>query len=365
MKRFIRLLFLLCMLVALAGASRAQAQFRYVVLPPTPDLPDDHTVSTWTSDINNHNQIAGYEIDPVGNHFVVLWAPGKQPAKLTIPEGYSYLWDGIEINDAGQVLTNLYLGGKQGTPSPALWTNGVATILPSGPVNCGSGAARSLGMALNNAGHVLGVTLKGTCATYWVWDGVQFHPITPPMAENCSRNDYSASSINNRDQVLGIQDAPNCPAEGGVYVPVVTSLSGQPVFYQPPSDTRLNVQYAGGLNDFGEVTGSALGDRGWTLGLLWPTATGEPIVIHSPNPRQNDPAPGAVNDHGEFVLSTQNDGGQYSYLWKKGVLTLLPPQGTTSPDAGGVVNDRGIITVDAFITGTLNTVRGLVTIPAK
>src|SRR5215469_1093031 len=136
----------------LAAVIPAFAQYQYKILPPTPDLPNNGTVSTYSSGINNSNQIAGYEVDPTGNHFVVVWTNGK-PAKLALPTGYVFLFSSIEINDSGQVLTNAQLNGPAGPNAVVLWTNGVAAILPPGPNSCGGANPLDYAIDLNNLGH--------------------------------------------------------------------------------------------------------------------------------------------------------------------------------------------------------------------
>jgi len=330
----------------------ALAQYTYHALPPTPDLPNDSTVSTWTSGINNLGQVAGYEIDPTGNHFVVVWT-NDVPVKLPLPDGDKFVFGNIEINDSGQVLTNLSSGT---TGVPVLWTNGVPAVVPPGPNPCVPASASSMAIDLNNLGHVLGLTKAGTCVTYWIWNGQQFHVVQPPLLPGCAATTFSAVAVNNHDDVLGILPAPTCPVTGQL-LPIVIHADGTFHFYAVPTGfTATAVQ---SINDAGQANGTANDSHGVGVALLWSSPTAAAEVIRSPKIRQFQPVPGKLNREGDFILTTGNDAGAHPYLFHSGSLTALDQQGLIYPNSGGPVNNTFGFAITGEVEGNYQWPRGL------
>ena len=346
-------------LAALIFLLPCSAQYKYVTLQPTSDLPNDGTVSTWTHALNNSNQVAGYEVDPTGNHFVVVWT-NAAPEKRELPSGYVFEFSGIEINDSGQVLTNLQLGGPAGANAAVLWTGSTPAILPPGPNPCaGPGLAANYAIDLNNLGHVLGKTAASGCTTYWIWDGKTFHIIQPPTPPACTPTPFSAVAINNKDEVLGMQSPPACSAGP---LPVVVRADGSFAFYVAPP-AGVTVSYVTSINDLDEVSGGGSGPAHAAVALFWQSASATPSVIHSPNPSQGGTAPGRLNNIGEFILTAQNNAGQFPYVWNSGKAMFLAPRGIVIPSSGGGIDDVGKIAVSGLIGGSFNWSRGLWIVP--
>ncbi len=339
------------------------AQYKYNVLPPTPDLPNNGTVSTWTYALNHSSQVGGYEVDPAGARSVVVWTLGK-PAKLPMPSGYVFTSSSIEINDMGQVLTNLQSPSLTNPNAAVLWTGSVPFILPPGPNPCvGPGPATNFAIDLNNLGHVLGKTSVGGCTnTYWIWDGTTFHlipPPTPPVPPTCTPTPFSAVAINNKDEVIGIQSPPACSLGPSA---VLVRPDGSFAFYAAPP-AGYTVSSVTSVNDTDEVNATGKGPNGVSVALFWQSPSSVPRVIHSPSAAASGVTPGRLNNGGEFIFATQTANAQTPYLWNQGVITAFPPHGIVAPASTGQVNDIGQIAVTGKISGSLHWVRGLWMIP--
>ena len=125
----------------------------------------------------------------------------------------------------------------------------------------------------------------------------------------------------------------------------------------------LKVSYVSSLNDLDEVDGG--GTEQGAVALFWQTAGANPAVFHSPRAGRHSPTPDQLNRRGQFVLTVQNDAGQFAYVVKQGKLTYLAPHGTVYVASGGPINNAGQIAAQGIVGGNLNWARALWITPGQ
>jgi len=210
--------------------------------------------------VNNRGQVVGWAetatqdascVPPQVLDFeAVIWGPEPgQIQELPVFPGDSVA-AALAINDNGQVV------GTSGICAvPISFALGVHAVLwrHGSVINLGGfgGVMNNSGLAINNAGQVVGISdLPGDTATHaFFWqNGVMTDLGTLPG------DVYSqADDINNKGQVVGVScDANfNCRAflwENGVMTDLNTLI---------PPDSPLYLTFGGGINDRGEIAGTA------------------------------------------------------------------------------------------------------------
>ncbi len=214
--------------------------------------------------INNRGQIVGvsYVPDPPtpglpggvgGAAHAFLWEDGVMTDLGTFG-GFSSWAD--DINDRGQIV-GYY---NSDTIRAFLWEAGRMTEIV-GPAGAGPGTVTTMATALNNAGHVVGITISATqLPRPFLWkDGHTTDLGTPAGGTS------SAVDINNHDQIVGWM------TEGPVWGPVAPL---KPFLWEDGRITELGT--LGGIsaqpvdiNDHGEITGHSQTSTGDTHAFLW------------------------------------------------------------------------------------------------
>lgn len=157
------------------------------------------TAYSTSEGINNLGQVVGRSETPGAANFPFIWTEADGMRQIFLPLGRE--GQAEDINDAGQVVGYMeFVGG--GTAELAfLWTdtNGDGWADPFEVENIGSlGGGRAHAMAINNAGHVVG--LSNNAAGDWrgfFYDGAMMQ--LPTLGGDTSR----AMDINNAGQVVG------------------------------------------------------------------------------------------------------------------------------------------------------------------
>jgi probable HAF family extracellular repeat protein len=214
--------------------------------------------------VNNRGQVVGMTetatqdpscISPQVLDFeAVIWGPkAGQIQELPVLPGDS-IGAALAINDKGQVVGTSGTCGVPTSFKPAvhatLWQNGSITDLGGF-----GGVMNNSGLAINNAGQVVGISdLPGDTTTHaFFWqNGVMTDLGTLP-------GDFSsmANDINSKGQVVGVSCDVNfnCRAflwENGVMTDLNTFI---------PPDSPLYLTFGGGINDRGEIAGSAFDQK--------------------------------------------------------------------------------------------------------
>ena len=220
------------------------------------------------SGINDLRQVVG-----VTNYWVgFLWENGVRTNLGHLGGGGSFPSD---INNARQVVGASYstvqtqLGPMQ---HPFLWQGGVMTDLGLLPGDEDGGAA-----AINNAGQVVGSSGRTDPDTYetaycpFLYSGGVMTQIPVPSF------DAHAGDINDDGVVVGTMRAGGAvsPHHAWVYADgVVTNLNSL-----IPAGSGLHLAYASGINNAGQIVGTAYDSRGsYHAFLLTPVEAGTPVV---------------------------------------------------------------------------------------
>jgi len=302
----------LAIAVLLAGTRLGAADYSFVILPPTPDMPSGTPVVG--AALNNLGQVAGYETGPLKQLVPVVWTGGV-PAKLDMLPGYRLT--GIRsINAAGQVLGQANLASSKASVG-ILWTNGKPEIL-TGPAACAGPSTTVINM--NAAGHVLGETVGGSCHVFWVSRGGAIRTFPTPDPKY-----FTLVGMNDADHILGYyfnQSKPYTPYE--IYVIEL----GQPFIHYPfPAASGPFLSLPNNLDEF---TGQAF-QEGPSYNYLW---TGPSTLVGLPPNNAESIFFSNVNDGGALLSW---GGGPYSI--QRGA-TVVDQVGTNAAiDGNPVLND--------------------------
>jgi probable HAF family extracellular repeat protein len=252
------------------GNQNVQLGFRWQngVMRALPTLGGNNSTATGA---NNLGQVAGWDetatVEPAGvcappqvlEIKAVVYEPTGKIRKLPTFPG-DHLAAAFGINDNGDVVGT---SGTCGTPdNPALGVH--AVVWRNGAVfNLGGlgGVMNNVALVINNAGQIAGISdlsgdtnptpecadVPGTRAVLWQ-NGAIINLGTLPR--DCLS---SASDINARGQVVGVScdDSFSCRAflwDHGVMIDLKSLI---------PLSSPLYLTYAGGINDLGEIAGTA------------------------------------------------------------------------------------------------------------
>ena len=303
----------LAVAVLLAGMRLGAVDYGFVVLPPTPDMPNGTPVVG--AALNDLGQVAGYETSPRKQLVPLVWSGGV-PAKLDMPAGYQ-LTGILSINVAGQVLGQANLASTN-TSVGIRWTNGKPEIV-TGPAAC-SGQTTVVNM--NAAGYVVGETVGSACSMSWILRGGAIQPFPTPDLQR-----FTLVGMNDADHILGFWEPLNPYAP---YVIYVIEL-GQPFIdypFPPASGPTLSLP-----NNLDEFTGTAF-QEGPSYNYLWTgpsTLAGIP-----PNNADSSIFFSNVNDGGVLLFS---GGGPY---WIQKGATVVDQISTSVAIYGNPVLNDGM-----------------------
>lgn len=282
--------------------------------------------STATTALNDAGQITGVSTTAAGISHVFRWSRSTGMIDLVAPGmGFSISTD---INNQGWVT-----GTAEFTPERFTAFRWRPT---TGMVNLGSLGTNSTGLALNNAGTVVGVsetTLGGFGQHAVRWPGTQPIAITPFATPSSAARD-----INNAGQIVGTAALDASLAERAF---LWSSQTG-PVDLGVSASNFPSVER---INDRGLVIGNLYSPDS-SQGFVWSRATG-PIILSPPDVFS---ATADLNNRGQ-VVGTYNE---RAFVWTRaeGVVDLntrlanAPPglvlsQAFAISDNGSIVANTG------------------------
>jgi probable HAF family extracellular repeat protein len=218
--------------------------------------------------INDSRQIVG-----VTNYWAgFIWNNGVRTSLGNLGGGGSFPSD---INNAGQVVGSSYstvqtaLGPMQ---HPFLWQGGIMNDLGLLPGDEDGGAT-----AINTHGHIVGSSGRTDPDTYetayrpFLYKDGAMTQIPAPSV------DAYAGDINDHGVVVGTMRAGNAVSKWHAWIyadGVVTNLNSR-----IPAGSGLHLAYAVGINNAGQIVGTAFDSRGsYHAFLLTPAAAGTPVV---------------------------------------------------------------------------------------
>jgi hypothetical protein len=346
--------------------------------------------------LNNNGQVLGDACAVIiggityscsgADRFPAVWSNGVF-TPLTMPTGCTYSAEGgtYRINDSGTVHGWVGCGSLS---KVAVWTNGVAVVLPDPPIpgagsSC-STSGSSIPYGINAAGHILGstsyaaITVEFPCSANWVflYDGAEctYSPSAPSSCyrileygpyEHAGISAYSsipipfqclglpdsyypgvevnkAPAINDADQVLGTLQNDWC---GPPYI----SPGWGPIGQTDPFVTQTNNSYSFlPLGSLSNATGFSINDVGTVLGGLDGGDGFADLLVWDNNGNHEFPGGyGYLNNAGQVVYLTTSGGG--IAMWQNGVSTpvQLPSEITGVVLYPVGLNDAGQFVVTA------------------
>lgn len=231
-----------------------------------PDLAGNENGSA--NGINDLRQVVG-----VTNYWIgFLWDNGVRTNLGHLGGGGSFPSD---INNAGQVVGTSYstvqtaLGPMQ---HPFLWQAGIMTdlgLLP-GDEDGGATAINAEGHIVGNSGRTDPDTYETAYRPFLYKDGAMTQIPVPSV-------DAYAGDINDHGVVVGTMRAGNAVSKWHAWIyadGVATNLNSR-----IPAGSGLHLAYATGINNAGQIVGTAFDSRGsYHAFLLTPAAEGTPVV---------------------------------------------------------------------------------------
>ncbi len=227
------------------------------VMTPLPTLGGNYSAAVG---VNNRGQVVGVAetaihdpncIPPqVLDSAAVIWGPkAGQIQELPVFPGDA-IAAAIAINDNGQAVGTSGICGFPGSFAlgvhAVLWQNGSVTDLGSF-----GGVMNNVALAINNGGQVVGISdLPGDTTTHaFLWQNGAMTDLGTLPGDVFSM----ANDINSKGQVVGVSCDVNfnCRAflwENGVMTDLNTLI---------PPDSPLYLTFGGGINDRGEIAGTA------------------------------------------------------------------------------------------------------------
>ncbi len=316
--------------------------------------------------LNNLGHVVGQatrsSVEPWGP---AVWVNGVG-TMLPIPAGrqWSTISRALAINDAGDVLgrldENVVINNQTlRVGRTYLWKNQVPVELhpprftcSGAPYGAGPANAPMDGKTLNRAGHVFGFSeYRGGCREYWLYDGAAFRAVTIPCAGLFQAIGGLSSALNDADQIAVGSGAPSFP------LPNACTGNSTTVVINPNGSSQWAP--AG----FGQpLSGNT---RGQWLGFTDNQANSH---VNLWDPQTGITDLGANTGYAHF-----NNAGQIAFsgyfptqtrIWDKGAVTALTYPANNPPIAPGsvvtLINDAGQLAGQNF---TINGFNGIVLTP--
>jgi probable HAF family extracellular repeat protein len=255
--------------------------------------------------INDAGKVVGYENDGTYNGYSVIAWNGTVPTTLA---SFGY---GFGVNNAGQVVGNSQLGGRDSPSIATLWDGSSPTYLG------GLGGPYSTALAINDAGQIVGQAgrANGGGDRAVLWNGTVATDLGAPLGGTSS----GAYGINNAGLVVGysyVSDGSGARAvawNGTVAVQLDTLYGG------------TGQSFAYDVNKSGQIVGvSSLADRSSTRATLWNgTVATDLNAAFGKGPEWTLTEATGINDAGWISANGFNYGTGESHAFML-VATLVP-----------------------------------------
>jgi probable HAF family extracellular repeat protein len=300
-------LFACALALGCVGSGAQAAGYDLVVLPTL-----GGTAATATA-INNAGAVVGASATSAGFTHATYWSATGLAVDLGTPTGGAQAVSGAtDINASGQIsgYSQVGFGGTNSVTHAIVWPG--ANAFPSydlGSVD-GLASASSSAFAINNAGKAVGY---GGSADYFraahVWSG--------PADLAAIRVGWAAYGINNNNQIVGDTGAPNGAAQQ-VSVPALWTVNPNGSFTETvlgylPGAPR---GYASDINDAGVIIGSFFYTSGATRAARWDSSSATPVALALLGGGSS--SAGGLNQAGQVVGSATAAAGNsvHAVLWQ-------------------------------------------------
>ncbi|WP_374562960.1 hypothetical protein [Ideonella sp.] len=249
--------------------------------------------------INNRQQVVGFAFAPYEGEYgfgAATWGKDRQAVRLNDEAGgFTVHSDANDINDAGQVVGDIYERG--GRERAVTWVDGQMSFLPNLAGDQGGGAA----LAINKKGQIVGRS-HALLAGQLVWRATRWFNGAPVDLGALKKNGESiAFGINDAGVVIGASDV------AGQVGAVPVRWVGHKISALPLPAGAAGT--ASGINAAGTIVGSVIaqGDTHRTA-YAW---QGDQGVAMSKRSADTDTYAEAVNAQGVVIGSELAPGASY------------------------------------------------------
>lgn len=353
--------------LGLGGLSRSFSQFNDVDPLGEPDLSidsmavgqsvnhpgDQMSLSVVVSNSGTATKSAGqgivYLTPPAP---VVIEGPPQQPADVqvatiafpAIAPGSADTVNNVQVTLPSNIASGTYqvkiVVGNDAVLGDVNSANNTATRsinVDGGIINLGilPGDDRSIGWAINDAGHAVGVSYSTSRAQPFLWINGNITALGTLGGAH-----GSAQGINNDDEVVGYSELANGELRAFLWKNGnMTNLGTLP---------GTNASQAVGINSSGQIAGYSYNTTtgGSTPSRAWIWQNGVMTAIDIPTGYSWAEA-FAINDHGQVVGAAYSDQSRFvAWIWQNGVTSIV---NTSERDAEALgLNDNGSVVGDVL-----------------